>query len=428
MGEFSRSIIAQATRNLAQARQNLPARSDEDAPLISFSPVQKQTGTLTTLSIVLSSDSLHLLSQFASDVLTALQNGELVYAPEVSDVLDKVFNGIDELLKQLQEPGFDEQVFLAGAEVLCEQAEEILEPAREKARELIAASSPAALRPVTPLPDYIADWLSNCDLPLLCETLFTVLAVDKPLKIVVYRPDPDCFFRGEDPYAIATACPGVIAQRVIAKTHMEGPDDVFLCHMDIMIFSVSDDSELAEYTAQLHEQAKTVSVSVYQLFPYCSHIIKDALRTDEAELLNDMLALQDAEQVACISGFLYSTCEHDSATAAVYAGIEQMALEPASLERFQLLLSFNPEPMDADAFTLIQLDAIDGEPVEAARSSQAEMQHAAIKALLEQQKLLIELMIADDQDTPALASVQCALARRLSNMLNPSSDSAEGTL
>ncbi len=425
MGELTRSIIAQATCNLAQARQHLPARSDEDAPLICFSPVQKQTGTLTTLSIVLSSDSLHLLSQFASDVLTALQNGELVYAQEVSDVLDKVFNGIDELLKQLQEPGFDEQVFLAGAEVLCEQAEESLEPAREKARELIAASGPGALRPSTPLPDYIADWLSACGTDLLCETLFTVLAVDKPLKVVVYRPDPDCFFRGEDAYAIAAACPGAIAQRVLAKPHMEGPDDVFLCHMDIIILSVADENELAEYTAQLHEQAKTVSVSVYQLFPYCSHIIKDALRTDEAELLNDMLALQDAEQVACISSFLYSTCEHDSATAAVYAGIEQMALEPSSLERFQLLLSFNPAPMDADAFTLIQLDAIDGEPVEAARSSQAEMQHAAIKALLEQQKLLIELMIADDQDTAALASVQCALARRLSNMLNPSSDSAE---
>lgn len=425
MGELTRSIIAQATCNLAQARRHLPARSDEDAPLISFSPVQKQTGTLTTLSIVLSSDSLHLLSQFASDVLTALQNGELVYAPEVSDVLDKVFNSIDELLKQLQEPGFDEQIFLAGAEVLCEQSEERLEPAREKARELIAASGPGALRPSTPLPDYIADWLSACGTDLLCETLFTVIAVDKPLKVVVYRPDPDCFFRGEDAYAIAAACPGAIAQRVLAKPHMEGPDDVFLCHMDIIILSVADENELAGYTAQVHEQAETVSVSVYQLFPYCSDIIRDALRTDEAELLNDMMALQDAEQVACISGFLYSSCEHDSAIAAVYAGIEKMALEPTSLERFQHLLSFNPAPMDADAYTLIELDTIDGEPVEATSLSQAETGRATIQALLEQQKLLIELMIAGEQDSAALAAVQAALARRLSNLLNPSDDTEE---
>lgn len=425
MGELMKSIIAQATCNLAQARQYLPVPDTDDSTLISFSPALKHVSTLSTFSSLLSSDALELLSQFATDLLISLQNSHMVYTEDVFNVINDVFSGMSDLLQQVQEPGFDESVFLSGAEALCEQAEMTLERARELARRQTSASAGGVSRPVSPLPEDITGWLSRCGNPLICEVLFASLASAQAVKVVIYRPDADCFFRGEDPYAIASACPGVIDFRVSAKPHMEGPDDVFLCHMDLMILCIADDQDLTDFTSPLHEQTEVFTVSVYQLFPYCCDIIREALRTDDAELLNDMLALQDAQQVACVSGFLHSACEPDSDLAAVYAGIEQMALEPASLERFQHLLSFNPTPMEAEAFTLISLDSIHGEPVDAMSSSHAETQRATIKALLEQQKMLVELMIAGDQDTAALAVVQCAVAAHLSLLLNPSDDTEE---
>ena len=414
MGELKTSIIAQAMRNLAQARQCLSTLESDDPSLTASSFVIKHTETLTTLSALLSSDAMNTLTQFATEVLKALQNGELLYTDEVHDVLCQGFDRLQLFLEQCDGPDFDEPTFLHQAEAFCGQADEALEPVRNAARASLDNLDSAADNHVEPLPDFLNAWLAGCHNKLLCDALFTSLAYDKPLQIVIYRPDPDCFFRGEDPYAIASACPGFIGQRIKAKPYIEGPEDVFLCHLDMFIFTIGDEDELVNYLSPLYEQVEVATVSVYQLFPFCSHIIREALLTEKAEYLNDMLALEDAQQVACASGLLFSEYEDCAPLKVVYAGIEQLALEPASLERFLYLLSFNPEPAEAERAKLMAVNAIDGEPVTPVSTEQS---HTAwrqeTKALLEKQKWLTELMLENEQDVSALANIQCALAEAI---------------
>ena len=89
------------------------------------------------------------------------------------------------------------------------------------------------------------------------------------VHVIRYTPDADCFFRGEDPFNVSLATPGLIFHTLSRKNHVEGPEDVFLCHLDITILCVASSASLAGHFAYYEGQYEHDAISAASFYSLC---------------------------------------------------------------------------------------------------------------------------------------------------------------
>ncbi len=81
-------------------------------------------------------------------------------------------------------------------------------------------------------------WLQD----LVDSTAAIIGADERPMLAFRYRPDAQCFFRGDDPLRIATAVPDLVALRVMPRHHWPALDEIapFECHLVVEGISAAD--------------------------------------------------------------------------------------------------------------------------------------------------------------------------------------------
>ncbi|MCZ8077275.1 MAG: chemotaxis protein CheA [Paucibacter sp.] len=174
---------------------------------------------------------LELLVHAGEDLLDRVRSGQLSYSGQIADALLDAMDLAIELVERIASDGRLDDSRLAQSQALAQQIRARLNDGKASTPE--AASASAAGPAATAAPDWILD---------LPE------AQRRPGRVLLrYRPEPECFFKGEDPLRLVMATPGL--QHLDLAPGIAWPEaadfDCYQCRLD---FLLSCDAPLAYVT------------------------------------------------------------------------------------------------------------------------------------------------------------------------------------
>jgi two-component system chemotaxis sensor kinase CheA len=181
------------------------------------------------------------------DLLDQVRGGALPYTGAMADALLDAMDFASLLLDAIEARG----ALPADAEprsvVLAAQLRAQLPAARDGTTAVPGAA--AATAPSTPLqPAEPPGWLDRVPGPLR-----------SPGRVALrYRPEPECFFKGEDPWHVARTVPQLVHLDVAAATPWPAPEvfDCYRCNLDIVLVSEASTEALDHHFRYVPEQVE----------------------------------------------------------------------------------------------------------------------------------------------------------------------------
>ena len=180
----------------------------------------------------------------AEDVLDRVRHGTLAYSPGIADALLAAMDHAAELVDTIADDG----ALPAGAAPRAEARAAGL-------RVHLAAGAPAAAEapastPAAALPGTAADAP-----PSWCYTVPEDCRAPG-WHALRYTPEPECFFKGEDPWHLARSTPGLRHLQVAPRQAWAPAEafDPYVCNLDIVIVSDAPEAALDEHFRYVPEQ------------------------------------------------------------------------------------------------------------------------------------------------------------------------------
>jgi len=219
----------------------------------------------------------------AEDVLDVVREGGLTLTPEHIDLfldsMDQVSAWLDDLAETEHLPDGSE----ADGQVLAQQLRDLLgEQTKEPPVAAESAAQPALENTDCLYTDAAPDWLFKIPDLARIES-YTELEKDDELLAIIYTPDEQCFFNGDDPLHTVQAMPG-LRWFNIQPTNDWGEIesfDPFHCQVQFYILLTVKESVVREYLRYVAEQIDIIhlrpamlilptgeigEVDVYELF------------------------------------------------------------------------------------------------------------------------------------------------------------------
>ncbi len=219
------------------------------------------------------------------DLLDRVRNRTMDYSGELADALLEAMDYAAQLIDQIERGGRIED----GAEARSME--------HAQALRALLNDAPAAAEPVTPTPAagsevaggaIAPDWLERLD-PGVLATHASALAVH-------YVPEEGCFFKGEDPWRLASTMPGLQALRVGSR--LPWPDaealpgwDCYQCNLDIVLLSSAPRAEVEQHFRCVPEQVAYFEPAAVPANPSAAHPAQAALCRRAAQIWAEQCAL-----------------------------------------------------------------------------------------------------------------------------------------
>ncbi|MFC6791868.1 Hpt domain-containing protein [Methylobacterium komagatae] len=253
----------------------------------------------------------------AEDLLVEMRAGSLDLDPEIVDglldSLDLVGHWIDALETRESLPEDAEATMVARVAALR----------RWLAPEDTARASDQAVRSAGAAPAWIAMLPEAARRACYREAM----ASGAPLAAWRYRPDAECFFRGDDPAHLVAQSPGLLA--VAARPHEPWPHpsafDPFVCALTFHVLAAATPEVLTEHLRYVTDQVEIVAIRPDDL-------AVPAGRDDPAEMFSDfstqahvLLAAGDRAALARTAGTLLAIIADDTRQASALRWIAEVA-------------------------------------------------------------------------------------------------------
>ena len=176
------------------------------------------------------------------DLLDRVRNGSLAYSGAIADALLEAMDYTAELIDTIAQDGALPAGATPRAQTLAAALRQHLAGPAAAAAVVLASPAAALAAPAVPLPDWAADLPSALQLPG-CTALR-------------YQPEPECFFKGEDPWHLARNAPGLrhLAVRPAAPWSVPEAFDCYRCNLDLLIVSDAPVAELEAHFRYVPEQ------------------------------------------------------------------------------------------------------------------------------------------------------------------------------
>ncbi len=251
----------------------------------------------------------------AEDVMTAVREGQLSYGQVVADRLLDAMDLVATLLDGIDEHGTDGTgAAHAGQSLaLAESLRALLSPSlATEAEAQASASAPAVLAA-----DAAALLLARLDAAARAACASAV-AAGKTLHYLRYLPEPECYFKGEDPLHQARTLPGLQAMQIEAAEPWPSADvDIYRSNLCFALLSDAPLAELIEHFRYVPEQVEIAAVT---LPPPARSAEADAVIAAQLQILS----LPD--QVTWLAGRLRAVAAVLAALCRTLFGLQQ--LEP----------------------------------------------------------------------------------------------------
>lgn len=183
------------------------------------------------------------------DVLDQVRAGRLVYSSAMADALFAAMDHSAELIDAIASHGRLPDGAMARSETLAADLRDFLGTPRKAAKP--APATPAAM--ATPAVPALPEWAQT-----LAPTWH------RPSHVLLrYQPEPDCFFKGEDPWQLARATPGLVDLKVLSPADW-GPLDAFDCYrsqLGFVVLSSAPEAYVMEHYRYVPEQCEVLTLA-----------------------------------------------------------------------------------------------------------------------------------------------------------------------
>jgi two-component system chemotaxis sensor kinase CheA len=195
--------------------------------------------------------ALERMVHAGEDLLDSVRGGDLEYTDVIADALLEAMDYASELIDSIEMTGHLPSGCEQRAQALANLLREQLNPASVRVAE--AAQAPSAN---TPAPG----WLQRVPPELLARAGAVALR---------YRPEPECFFKGEDPWNLARSAPGLAYLDTVAAQDWPDPEvfDCYRCNLDMVFVCVAPRANIDEHFRYVPEQVDTWDCAVVESRP-----------------------------------------------------------------------------------------------------------------------------------------------------------------
>jgi two-component system chemotaxis sensor kinase CheA len=178
------------------------------------------------------------------DVLDRVRAGQLAYSSAMADVLLAAMDHSAELIDAIADSGQLPAAADARSQQLATELRAFLKAPGAAAAAPAPQAAPQAVAAPQKRPDWVAALPGDWQRP--------------GLSLVRYQPEPECFFKGEDPWALVQQAPGLQALQLIEPADW-GPAEDFDCYQCRLGFVLASDSPpayLQEHFRYVPEQCE----------------------------------------------------------------------------------------------------------------------------------------------------------------------------
>jgi two-component system chemotaxis sensor kinase CheA len=249
MDELLQQFIVEARELVEQATDDLLAldRAPDDAARIAsaFRALHTLKGSVGLFDFA----PLGVLLHAAEDLMGALRDGRMPPDGGAIDALLDAIGAIDAWIGAI-----------ARTASLPAEAEAGSRRLTAAMQALLAAPGEAAPPPLETLPDWLPATLAR-DPEAVSAALAGLGASGGSLTAMRYLPDPDCFFRGDDPLAIVRAIPELRLLHVAPRTPWPaGSIDPFRCNLVIELLSAAPAAAIDQAVRFVRDQVELAPV------------------------------------------------------------------------------------------------------------------------------------------------------------------------
>lgn len=242
-------FLAEAREALAQIDASLIALERQPDASQQVTALFRLVHTLKGNSGLFDFPEMTRVLHAAEDLMDAVRASRLAYGPLLADRLLAAMDFVGLLCDRAEREQGSDAALQAQAQELAAQLRGLL-PAGGGSAAVSGAADAAVLPGAFCAP-------AHPRLPAVAWQ-FVSLAVERgeTARLVIYRPDPDCFFSGEDPLHRAMSLPGLLWGGM--RESQPWPElaelDVFRCNLAFHMVSTASEAELAEHFRYVPDQ------------------------------------------------------------------------------------------------------------------------------------------------------------------------------
>lgn len=235
------------------------------------------------------------------DLMDGVRDGRIAYSNVLADRLLEAMDFVGLLLDEIEHSGASDAGHAERSSDLAQSLRALI-PVKNAGADVVMPAEPSSASAVgvlsfvqlTSIPE--SERMSAWREPISGTTLFWI----------DYRPDEECFFKGEDPFHQVRQAPGLIWGGVTARSPWPRlvELDCYRCQVDFHLFVAAERGEIDEFFRYTPEQVRVIPVDPIELvvpqgqpngeMPY-DDFVAEAMGMLDA---NDLAGLEGATRVA----------------------------------------------------------------------------------------------------------------------------------
>lgn len=196
----------------------------------------------------------------AEDVMTDVREGILGYSRELADALLEAMDYVAMLVDEIEQTGAI-SVGHGARSVELAQLLRALRPATAQGGDAGASTLNSGMDPAV-----VRDWIARAPEELRQDWVKRLLA-GASLSLVAYRPEAECFFKGEDPLHLMRQIPQSLWGEVQAADTWPAMQelDIYQCNLRFVAVSDAAQEVVREHFRYVPEQVGIASLAPWQL-------------------------------------------------------------------------------------------------------------------------------------------------------------------
>lgn len=265
MNPLLAQFIVEAREQIAATTDGLLALERETGNTSLLNGIFRSVHTLKGSSGLFEFPALTSVLHAGEDLLVSLRERTLVLDPAMLDQILAALDLVSSWLDAIEESGD-----------LPHDAADRGGPVATALRAWLAGPAPASgpaeppLSPTAPQRPAAPAWLASASEAALLDAVEYAAANGAPLVAVAYRPDAQCFFKGDDPLALVRQMP---ASLYVALDEPEpwpelGDYDPFSCRLGFQVISGAPKTEVQHLLRYVAEHADIVEIGAGDLLRF----------------------------------------------------------------------------------------------------------------------------------------------------------------
>ena len=264
MSELLQEFIAEAREFLQEIGEKLMALEDDPKNAELLAELFRCVHTLKGNSGLFDLPEMSKVLHAAEDLMDGVRSHQIPYSQELADTLLDAMDFVSQLLDELEASGKLDPSHGRRSVELVRCLRSLILTAGEDLEEL-SADNPSSEKKGT------SEGIGSVpigDIPEKARLVaFRTGAGGVPLFIVSYRPEEECFFKGEDPFYLGRMTPGLIWGTVVKRGGWPplGEFDCYRCMLDFHFLCAAPRSELEDHFRYVLDQISLRALSPLEL-------------------------------------------------------------------------------------------------------------------------------------------------------------------